>query len=405
MKSISLDQLKTMLKSMSYPIFTRIGRAEKNVQSLTDKVSDLKTQISAKPQKIIFRENSSNEYTCDLTFDALWAMEPEQIANNTILIDSYGIEKAARSARKGGSFGYGIRNIQIDIDGRFESDMVTYFKPTVIIDWWAHGDVSTINVHTASSLSNQKIGAIDVPNVPILRGANWENYKVGRGLKVDASASVLGINAGEGLEVVGDELRVKPEGEYELIDIIVLGYERLTEKPEDWETNWSTYYETTEGLLKAVASYRVWKPWRYFKTAEYEPVSKIEVNKEPDGTPYNFKKMYIDLTTPQSDSKKVGVVNVNQRSILYNAAMLDTAGATTGAGTKVFCEIDGGIFTNRAIAGGLAGGLGWANANQYLAGFAILNQSDINYMNVTLLNGVTFPEGTVLKIYGVRNNA
>ena len=210
---------------------------------------------------------------------------------------------------------------------------------------------------------------------------------------------------GEGLEVVGNALRVKPESEYELIDIIALGYDRLTEKPEDWETNWGNYYEATAGLLNVVASYRAWEPWKYFKSAEYVPVSKIEIDEEPDGTPFNFRKMYIDITTPQNDSKKVGVVNVNGRSIVYNAGMLDAAGAEKGAGTRVFCEIDGGIFTNRAIAGGFNGGLGWSNANQYVSGFAILNQSDINYMNVALLNGVTFPEGTVLKIYGVRNNA
>lgn len=211
MKSISFDQLKTMLKSMSYPIFTRIGRAEKNVQSLVERVSDLKTQIPAKPKKIIFRQNSSNEYTCDLTFNDLWETEPEQIASNTILIDRYGVEKAARSARKRGSVEYGYRNIQIDIDDSFEADMYTYFKPTYIIDWWANAYTATINVHTASSLSNQKIGAVDVPNVPIFRAGNWGNYAIGPGLKVDevAATPTLEINAGEGLEFVDGVLKVK----------------------------------------------------------------------------------------------------------------------------------------------------------------------------------------------------
>lgn len=239
--------------------------------------------------------------------------------------------------------------------------------------------------------------------LPTMSETEKGGAKVGAGLKMDGEA--LTINTGDGLEVVDGALRVKPEGEYELIDIIALGYQMLTEQPEDWETNFGNYYETTEGLLEIVANYRAWEPWKYFKTAEYEPVSKITVNKEPDGTPYNLKKMYISLTTPKGDSKKVGIVNVNQRPIVYNAGMIETSGAERGATTRIFCEIDGNILTNRAIAGGLSGGLGWVNANQYLGGFAILNQSSINYMQATLLNNEKFPAGTVLKIYGVRNNA
>lgn len=230
MKTTTFDQLKSMLKSASYSIFTRIGRAEKNVQSLTDQVSNLKNQIPAKPKKIIFRQNSSDEYTCDLTFDDLWAMEPEIIASNTILIDRYGIEKAARSARKGCNVEYGIRNIQIDIDGNFESDFATYFKPTLIIDWWANAVAATINVHTASSLSNKTSIANGGPNVPVLQYGNWENCEVG-----------------DGLEVVGGKLRVVSDGVWELIEETILT----------------------------------------------ESVESFSRNEEPDGTPYNYKAVVV----------------------------------------------------------------------------------------------------------------
>lgn len=360
MKSISFEQIKTMLKSMSYPIFTRIGRAEKNVQNLSKQVSDLKTQIPAKPQKIIFRQNSSNEYTCDLTFDDLWAMEPEQIASNAILIDRYGTEKTARSARKAGSVEYGVRNIQIDVDGSFEADMYTYFKPTLIIDWWAHADATTINVHTASSLSNQKIGAVDVPNVPILRAGNWGNYAIGPGLKVDevAATPTLEINAGEGLEVVDDALRVKPEGEYELIETITL-------------------------------------------TAN----SAITRTQEPDGTPYKLKKVMVKTQFSTTGAYSAGGAyayfkckNTNIGYMWYGDLNINTAATRYHVDNA---KIENGKWL-----------IEWQDwtavaTMQFKSAFKDINTYDAKTYDAidTIQINQILPAGTIIEIWGVRADA
>lgn len=85
-------------------------------------------------------------------------------------------------------------------------------------------------------------------------------------------------------------------GEWECIQKICFGYEMLTEKPDDWETNKTSYYYSSENSSKMlpVDSWRNFTPnffWRY--TGEFDPeVSNITLTEEPDGTPYNFKCIF-----------------------------------------------------------------------------------------------------------------
>lgn len=86
-------------------------------------------------------------------------------------------------------------------------------------------------------------------------------------------------------------------GEWECIEKICFGYELLTEKPDDWDTNKESYFWISNYTYKPEHAYS-WdafepnKFWRY--TGNLEPnISGIIRTAEPDGTPYNFKCLIV----------------------------------------------------------------------------------------------------------------
>lgn len=90
---------------------------------------------------------------------------------------------------------------------------------------------------------------------------------------------------------------VEASGEWECIQKICFGYEMLTEKPDDWDTNKTSYFyaSTSNSKMISVDSWRNFTPnffWRY--TGEFDPeVTNITLTEEPDGTPYNFKYLFV----------------------------------------------------------------------------------------------------------------
>lgn len=110
-----------------------------------------------------------------------------------------------------------------------------------------------------------------------------------------ASADTRGVvKIGNGLKMDGETLNFD-NGKWECIEKICFGYELLTEKPDDWDTAKTTkyYYAATGDSCKILNcnSWDTWMPNRYWKyTGEYDTqIQRIERNKEPDGTPYDFK--------------------------------------------------------------------------------------------------------------------
>ena len=176
-----------------------------------------------------------------------------------------------------------------------------------------------------------------------------------------ASATVKGgVKVGKGLEMDGEALEVVPEGEYELIEKITVDTE----------------------------------------------ISLLSRSQEPDGKKYDFKKIYIDIKTPQGSEKKVGVVSLNSNPVVPIAYMTNQIETNAnGAWGKVFAHIDVNVL--RGYAACSINGesqLTWTNANLYMRGFGEIGITGIYYMQFFIISG-KIPVGTVVEIWGVRANA
>lgn len=115
-----------------------------------------------------------------------------------------------------------------------------------------------------------------------------------------ASAEVKGgVKVGNGLQMKGEVLEVVSEGEYELIEKIIIGYELLTAQPEDWDTNWTAYYRNTGTNKQPTytlindASTPAWGTSSYFKLIDDYGIDQIIRNTDPDGNPYKFEALMI----------------------------------------------------------------------------------------------------------------
>lgn len=124
--------------------------------------------------------------------------------------------------------------------------------------------------------------------------------------KVDAdqgaehAGKVLGIGE-DGKVVPVDAPSGGPEsngGNWERIEVMCFGYEHLTEKPSDWDTNNTSYFykSDNDSKIRPVESwmtfYNGYDYWQY--TGEFDSeVAEIVRTSEPDGTPYNFKGVMV----------------------------------------------------------------------------------------------------------------
>lgn len=89
-------------------------------------------------------------------------------------------------------------------------------------------------------------------------------------------------------------------GEYELIEKIIIGYELLTAKPDDWETNWTAYYKNTGTAKEPVytlltdATAPTWASNTFYAyTGEGASVKRYY----PDDESYRFDVIDLRLTS------------------------------------------------------------------------------------------------------------
>lgn len=176
-------------------------------------------------------------------------------------------------------------------------------------------------------------------------------------LPVATADTLGGVKVGKGLVMDGEALGVEPEEEYKMIETIAVDKE----------------------------------------------VSSLSRSQELDGTRYNFKKIYIDIKTPQGSEKKVGIVSLNGGSvvpIVYLNNAIETH--ESGAWCKVFAHIDGNVLRGEgesSING--PSQLTWTNGNVYMRGFGEIGVTHIDRFQLVIVSGV-IPVGTVIEIYGVR---
>lgn len=128
-----------------------------------------------------------------------------------------------------------------------------------------------------------------------------------------------------------------------------------------------------------------------------EETRSLERNLEPDGTAYNFRKMYVSIIIPQA--KEVGFLYSYVNSILVGSALNSILNAPKGGIAQMYAHVADGFLDGYGV-GALNSG-----ASSYLGRYVTsLNvPSGISAISsMRILATVDIPINTNIKIYGVR---
>lgn len=214
-----------------------------------------------------------------------------------------------------------------------------------------------------------------------------------------------GVMVGDDFVMDGETLRKKPENEYELIETIAVGYRLLSQKPDDWETNWSAYYkaDNLSTGIAALSSKTSWEPYKYYKDEGDVNVRSVSRHSSPDGTPYNFKavvfKLRFELSNVSSGAvncsagEKVGgggqVATINsalQGRVTWSAAMIEVANGYATAQSA---------YPTSNFYG--ANSMHTASISRFITKLAYIGS-----IGVTTAVDAPIPKGSVFEIWGVR---
>lgn len=116
---------------------------------------------------------------------------------------------------------------------------------------------------------------------------------------------------------------------YEIIEKIVVGYSLLTEEPNDWGTNYQSYFTNTGTLREPIytpimeTAVPAWEQGKYYA---FDGNTKLSVNRtaEPNGTSYAFKKVIVYGYCPSSDENIGGYIVFNTDFKLANGTSYGT---------------------------------------------------------------------------------
>ena len=131
-------------------------------------------------------------------------------------------------------------------------------------------------------------------------------------------------------------------------------------------------------------------------TVTEENTTRIDRSAEPDGTAYNFEKVYIEITTEASDADKSLIVYANGNAVSYIQAAIST--------TKKYMSVYGIIMNGLLL--GVKVGICAANTS-----FGTMTARVNSYIGISSVTNITvktgdntayIPVGSVIKIYAVR---
>lgn len=361
MKTTTFDQLKSMLKSMSYSIFTRLRIVEKDIEGIRGKLPTT--------TEIIFTKGKDGNYTCNIPHAELWEMDTDAIAKNAKIINGEE-EYSVRGATKKTVSLYGdVIQLYADLNiGAY--DIPGIFHRTLILSYFLSildGTTAMIIPDEVSSLSNSHNGAAAL-NIPILKSTGvWHNGPADflvydslndvYTLKTMSENTKGGAMVGEGLKMVGDALTVD-EGVYELIETITL-------------------------------------------TAN----SAITRTQEPDGTPYKLKKVMVKTQFSTTGAYSAGGAyayfkckNTNIGYMWYGDLNINTAATRYHVDNA---KIENGKWL-----------IEWQDwtavaTMQFKSAFKDINTYDAKTYDAidTIQINQILPAGTIIEIWGVRADA
>lgn len=98
---------------------------------------------------------------------------------------------------------------------------------------------------------------------------------------------------------------IQEEKNFEVIEKITLGYNLVMSQPSDWATAYATYFTRSGDPINGYQFTTVsgtsapeWKADTYFQSSTN--VLSYSRDKEPDGTPYDFKALKVFISMPKA---------------------------------------------------------------------------------------------------------
>lgn len=209
--------------------------------------------------------------------------------------------------------------------------------------------------------------------------------------------------------VIDEEL--KALGEYELIEKIVVGYSITTAKPDDWDTNYTSYYKNTgtlrEPVYTALTEFEEWEIGKYYSFTEND-LTTLYITKEPDGRNISFSKVYIYWEDASAYGKNInGTFIVTTTSthpgftkekvnINGNGTFITNLDGTNIQRHVITAEINNGLLKIRNYYGD------YGKQSDYSANTPLQNDEKITGFCIRRANNGFLIPNTEIYIYGVR---
>lgn len=215
-------------------------------------------------------------------------------------------------------------------------------------------------------------------------------------IEVDQTYNPTSENAQSGKAVA--EAVGSLNNQYELITKMILGYSVLTSKPEDWETNFTAYYENTgtfqEPKYTALTELKEWQTGMFYSYSS-DDVTINYINTDYYGQEFALKCVILDMAFPASSSRSLkfyfrsalGTAIANQ---LVEMNISDAITSNKGWYQGRFEAQNSGVWT------------GIQNVNYTTSCFISRQIPRSQPMRALILKDTTFPAGTTITIYGVR---
>lgn len=132
-----------------------------------------------------------------------------------------------------------------------------------------------------------------------LKGEKGDKGDPGEVENIDLSYNPESTDAQSGIAVAQ---AISLSQNYILIEKIIAGYSLLTQKPDDWDTNYSAYFTRSGEAGSADMSYAantssLWTANTYYS---YTPDQEFRIQRsaEPDGSAYSFRALYSSVILP-----------------------------------------------------------------------------------------------------------
>ena len=186
--------------------------------------------------------------------------------------------------------------------------------------------------------------------------------------------------------------------EFELIEKIIVGYSITTDKPSNWDTNYTDYFINTGTLKEPVYTAvtgdtaPIWEIGVYYSFNENSLINGYSRNKEPDGNKYSFKKFFIKSHIKWSNSLSVsGYFRFecsNSSTSIFNYS------SGTGNYLNTIIELENGMLKYSAFVYD-------DSSYAFRNAFSYFNKTNDNVLS-SIYSSMKYTPNSTIEIYGVK---